>query len=42
MPPPKKKAEKSNVTVLWENIFFYGIFFVCLLLIASFGLIAEA
>ncbi len=34
--------EKTNVDVLFNNIVFYLIFFVCLLLIASFGIIAEA
>ncbi len=33
---------KDSVTILMENIIFYAIFFVTLLLIASFGLIAEA
>ena len=37
-----KKIEKDNVTVLFDNIIFYAIFFLTLLLIASFGLIAEA
>ena len=36
------KQEKDNVQVLFENIIFYLIFFVCLILIASFGLIAES
>ena len=34
--------KKDNVQVTFENIIFYAIFFLCLLLIASFGLIAEA
>ncbi len=33
---------KDNVSVLFENIVFYLIFFFSLLLIASFGIIAEA
>ena len=33
---------KDNVSILMENIVFYAIFFIILLLIASFGLIAEA
>jgi hypothetical protein len=41
MSAPAKK-EKTNVDVLFENIWFYLIFFLCLLLIASFGIIAEA
>jgi|GEM_PF-3082697 len=36
------KTEKTNVDVLFDNIVFYVIFFACLLLIASFGIIAEA
>jgi hypothetical protein len=34
--------KKNNVDVLFDNIIFYAIFFVSLLLIASFGIIAEA
>jgi len=33
---------KDKVSTLMENIIFYAIFFLILLLIASFGLIAEA
>lgn len=33
---------KTNVDVLFSNIYFYLIIFLCILLIASFGLIAEA
>jgi hypothetical protein len=33
---------KDNVNILMENFIFYAIFFIALLLIASFGLIAEA
>ncbi len=36
------KQARTNVDVLFDNIVFYLIFFVCLLLIASFGIIAEA
>ncbi len=36
------KKVKTNVDVLFDNIIFYVIFFVSLLLIASFGIIAEA
>ncbi len=36
------KGTKNNVDVLFDNIVFYVIFFVSLLLIASFGIIAEA
>ncbi len=36
------KKVKNNVDVLFDNIIFYVIFFVSLLLIASFGIIAEA
>lgn len=35
-------AKKDNVQVSFENIIFYAVFFLCLLMIASFGLIAEA
>lgn len=38
----KAKVVKDNVTVVFENIIFYTIFFVILMLIASFGLIAES
>ena len=34
--------KKDNVEVSFDNIIFYATFFLCLLLIASFGLIAEA
>lgn len=34
--------EKDKVSVLFDNVIFYLIFFASLLLIASFGLIAEA
>lgn len=37
-----KKVEKTDVDVLFDNVVFYSIFFICLLLIASFGIIAEA
>ncbi len=36
------KKVKTNVDVLFDNIIFYVMFFVSLLLIASFGIIAEA
>lgn len=40
---PKAKApEKTSVDVLFDNVIFYAVFFICLLLIASFGIIAEA
>jgi hypothetical protein len=41
MSSPTKK-EKTRVDVLFDNLAFYLIFFLCLLLIASFGIIAEA
>lgn len=37
-----KKVEKDNVAVLIDNVWFYLFFFICLIMIASFGLIAEA
>ena len=33
---------KTDVDVLFDNIVFYVIVFLCILLISSFGLIAEA
>jgi len=36
------KQKKDDIQVLFENIIFYAIFFICLILIASFGLIAES
>ncbi len=33
---------KTDVDVLFANIVFYVIIFLCILLISSFGLIAEA
>jgi hypothetical protein len=33
---------KTDVDVLFDNIVFYVIVFLCVLLISSFGLIAEA
>lgn len=38
----KKKVEKDNVQVITDNVWFYLHFFIWLILIASFGLIAEA
>lgn len=40
--PPAKKQAKDQVTILFENIIFYALVFLCILMIASFGLIAEA
>ena len=37
-----KVENKDNVQVVFENIICYVVFFLCLLLIASFSLIAEA
>lgn len=34
--------EKNNVDVLFDNVIFYVIIFLCILLISAFGLIAEA
>lgn len=34
--------EKNDVDILFDNIVFYVIIFLCILLISSFGLIAEA
>lgn len=39
---PAKTKEKDNVSVLFDNIVFYAFFFFWLILIASFGLIAES
>lgn len=33
---------KTNVDILFSNISFYLIIFLCILLISAFGLIAEA
>lgn len=34
--------EKTNVDVLFDNVIFYVIIFLSILLISAFGLIAEA
>jgi hypothetical protein len=36
------EKQKTNVDILFSNIIFYVIIFLSILLIASFGLIAEA
>ncbi len=36
------KKEKTKVDILFSNVIFYIIIFLAILLIASFGLIAEA
>lgn len=33
---------KTRVDIVFDNIVFYVIIFACILLIASFGIIAEA
>ncbi len=38
----KDPKNKDTVDVLFDNVVFYLTFFICVLLIASFGLIAEA
>ncbi len=38
----QKAPVKDSIEVLVDNIVFYAFFFVCLVVIASFGLIAEA
>lgn len=38
----KEEKIKTKVDVLFDNVIFYLIFFICLLLISSFGIIAEA
>jgi hypothetical protein len=40
--PPAKKETKDNVGIVFDNIFFYAIIFLCILMISAFGLIAEA
>lgn len=37
-----EQKTKTNVDILFDNIIFYVILLFCILLIASFGLIAEA
>jgi len=37
-----EKVEKTKVDLVFDNIIFYVIIFVSILLIASFGIIAEA
>lgn len=33
---------KTKVDILFDNIVFYAIVYLCIILISSFGLIAEA
>lgn len=37
-----EQKQKTNVDIVFDNIVFYAVLFICILLIASFGLIAEA
>lgn len=34
--------EKTDVDILFDNVVFYVVIFLCILLISAFGLIAEA
>ena len=36
------KKQKDNIQVLFDNVIFYLQFFIWLILIASFGIIAES
>ena len=33
---------KQEISMFFKNIWFWGFFFFCMVMIASFGLIAEA
>jgi hypothetical protein len=37
-----EKKQKTKIDILFDNAIFYIILFACILLIASFGIIAEA
>ena len=38
---PPKKPEVSEVDIIYRWTWFFIFYFVCILLIASFGLVAE-
>ncbi|MEZ4490232.1 MAG: hypothetical protein R3C24_00920 [Cyanobacteriota/Melainabacteria group bacterium] len=39
--PPKKAAELTEIQIINRWAWFFVFFFVCIIMIASFGLIAE-
>ncbi|MGD9684727.1 MAG: hypothetical protein AB7W16_26480 [Candidatus Obscuribacterales bacterium] len=39
--PPTKPPELTEVDIIWRWTWFFIFYFACIILIASFGLVAE-
>jgi hypothetical protein len=41
-PPPSDEQQRPDISLFLKNVWFFLFYFALLLLIASFGLVAEA